>query len=232
MKSSSLSSHAFRSSFLALVALALPSTANATLLVGWYDFAAGNDPSPGSELAPEAADVSSAGYSGVVTKGGQFSVGAGGSTDGTFGSSSFVASPGNDGYARVFSSSQLIFSLTNSSGSPTQMDKLFFDVRNANAFTVKYQIQGSPDAPVTVGSSTGTAPNFKSSVFDLLTFNVSLMANQTINFIFTSTSGVQIDNVAIAGISAIPEPASLLALGCVLGSGLMLRNRRIKPIQA
>ena len=58
------------------------------------------------------------------------------------------------------------------------------------------------------------------------------MANQTINFIFTSTSGVQIDNVAIAGISAIPEPASLLALGCVLGSGLMLRNRRIKPIQA
>jgi hypothetical protein len=48
---------------------------------------------------------------------------------------------------------------------------------------------------------------------------------QTINFIFTSTNA-RIDNIAVTGISAIPEVGSLLALGCLVGSGTLLRSRR------
>lgn len=233
MKSSSLSPQTFRSSFLALVALALPCTANATLLVGWYDFAAANDPSPGSELAPEAADANAVGYSGVLTKGGVNSIGNSGSTDTFYGDSTIFASSGNDGYARVLgSASTTTFSLTNNSGPVMQLDKLLLDAHNTNTFTVKYQISGTPGLPTLLGTGTGFASSYKSIPFDLLGLNISLQVGQTINFLFTSPSGTRIDNVAITGISAIPEPASLLALGCVLGSGLMLRNRRIKPIQA
>ena len=39
-------------------------------------------------------------------------------------------------------------------------------------------------------------------------------------------SGAFYDNVEFTAVSAIPEPGSVVALGCVLASGLMLRSRR------
>lgn len=65
---------------------------------------------------------------------------------------------------------------------------------------------------------------------------LTLAPGESVAFLFTSdhkigsgnydSDTIWIDNVAI---TAIPEPSSILGLGCVLASGLMLRNRR-KPV--
>lgn len=219
-----MNSTIIRSAIIGTTLLALSHVANATLLVGWYDFKGNNEPSSGSDLANENAVVYTSGYSGLLTKGGVYSVGNSGSTDKFYGNSPYFASNGNDGYARVLgTASNTIFSVTNNSGPVMQLDKLFLDAHNSNTFTIRYQISGTPGLPILLGSGTGNASSYKSMAFDLFALNVSLLQGQTISFIFNSPAGTRIDNIAI---SAIPEPASLLALGCVLGSGLLLRNRR------
>jgi hypothetical protein len=35
-----------------------------------------------------------------------------------------------------------------------------------------------------------------------------------------------LDNITLSTLTAVPEPGSLLALGCLVGSGLALRRRR------
>lgn len=229
MKSSSQSPH-LRASFLALVALALPCTANATLLVGWYDFDA--------TTSNESADYSAAGFSGLANKGSQVSVGNGGSNDGSYGTLPSSV-PNNDGYVRVLGNT-LTFSVTNSSGSDVQLDKLLFDAAlQSGTGTVNAQYKIGADPAVSLGGivnntpsgAAGASADYGDFVFNLVSLPV-LSAGQTISFLFTASPNARIDNIAISGISAIPEPASLLALGCVLGSGLMLRNRRIKAIQA
>lgn len=53
----------------------------------------------------------------------------------------------------------------------------------------------------------------------------TLGSGQTLQIIWSG--GFAIDNIAITGdLSAIPEPGSMLALGCVVGSGFLLRSRR------
>ena len=66
---------------------------------------------------------------------------------------------------------------------------------------------------------------------------LELGAGQAIQFSFRAASGVnnlRFDNIALLGsaVPGIPEPGSLLALGCVLTSGLALRSRRRRPAQA
>ena len=63
--------------------------------------------------------------------------------------------------------------------------------------------------------------------FDFSDYSLSLIgavpvlgSGSTIQFAFIGSGAI--DNIAI---TAIPEPAGLLALACVLGSGLMLRSR-------
>jgi hypothetical protein len=204
-------------------------SASATLLVGFNQFDA--------TTASEAHDVAATGFSGVVTKGAQPSVNTGGSNDGFYGNSTITAGA-NNGYARILDS-DLTFSLTNSSGSSIQLDKLFFDAAiqsGAGTVSVKYKIGAGPLvalSPASVTNNTasgdpGLSANYGDFALNLLGVPL-LNVGQVISFVFNASPNARIDNVAI---SAIPEPASLLALGCVLGSGLMLRNRRIKPIQA
>ena len=65
------------------------------------------------------------------------------------------------------------------------------------------------------------------SDFDFL-LNMILPTGSTIDFKMTLVSGadLRVDNVAISGFTPVPEPGSLLALGCVIGSGAFLRMRR------
>lgn len=66
--------------------------------------------------------------------------------------------------------------------------------------------------------------------------SLTLAPGEKLAFLFTAdhkigsgnydSDTIWVDNVAI---TAIPEPSSVLGLGCVLASGLMLRNRR-KPV--
>ncbi len=216
--------------------------ANATLLVGWHDFD-GNPSNPGTgSTASENPDYAAAGFSGNVNKGGQYSVDTGGSSDGIYGNSSIPVSgiAGGDGYARITNASSLTFSLTNSTPDAVQLDKLFFDAAVGNTsgsvVSVSYKIgAGSPASldntaptPLAQALTAGAYLDFSDFSFNLLSIPL-FNAGQTISFIFTSSNSARIDNVAITGLSAIPEPASLIALGCVLGSGLMIRRRQQLP---
>lgn len=217
----------YRNIFLALIAFAMPQVASATLLVGWYDF-------DFESTAAEDADFEATDVTGTVTKGGQISRSNGGSNDGFYGDSTFAASAGGDGYLEI-SNSTLIFSLTNNSTDmELVMQDLFFDaaIRTGTGnITANYQIVGG--ASGILGSRVNDTPSGANNAsFDYkdLSFDLGLIPmvgkGQTINFLFTADTFAKIDNVGITGISVIPEPSSLLALGVFLSSGFMLRSRR------
>jgi hypothetical protein len=55
----------------------------------------------------------------------------------------------------------------------------------------------------------------------------TLFPGETISFLFTALSGTTLlDNVGLVGTQPIPEPGSLFAIGCFLGSGLLIRRKR------
>ena len=55
----------------------------------------------------------------------------------------------------------------------------------------------------------------------------TLYPGQTISFLFTAISGTTLlDNIGLVGTQPIPEPGSLFAVGCFLGSGLLIRRKR------
>jgi len=88
------------------------------------------------------------------------------------------------------------------------------------------------------GSQSGTGDSVTDSTknkysndytdFDFL-LNMVLASGSTADFkltMVTGTTDMRVDNVAVTGFTAVPEPGSLLALGCVIGSGAFLRMRR------
>jgi hypothetical protein len=226
--------------FLAAGFVALASqAADASLLVGFYDFE--------ENTSNESADTSSFGFSGNVTKGGEISRTAGGSSslDVSYGNSGAYSVPsvvGGDGFARVINS-DLTFSFTNNSLTDSfSIEGLLFDATIASStgsFSLAYKIGAGTYPPantvtygpggiaVTSNTSSSTLVQNYSDFFRSLT-NVTLLAGQTIFFQFTAGStGVRIDNVGLVGeLSPIPEPGSLFALGGLVGAGCFLRSRR------
>jgi len=95
-----------------------------------------------------------------------------------------------------------------------------------------YQFIGADtySAALNLGT-TGTAQADFTDLGFLLTGFV-LAPGQSIDFRLalesTGEPSQRIDNIAITGnlFSAVPEPGSMLALGCVIGSGAFLRTRR------
>jgi hypothetical protein len=222
----------FRSTLLALAALALPHTANASLLVGWHDF----DGTSNSETP----DYAAGGFSGLLTKHSE-SRDLGGDNGGTggiyYGNSNIASGPGNDGTVRLPTGGETFFSMTNSSGSAVSLASLFFDASessNTTVLSVAYRIgAGTFTTLATYSTLNPTGTPFDNLLLqsDFSDLSISLLAipallnSQTIQFRFNvggAGQGARIDNLAI---TAIPEPASLIALACVLGSGLFLRQR-------
>jgi hypothetical protein len=222
-----------KASFLSLSVLAaaifsISSTASASfLLAGWYDFDQGT-------TAPEAADVSGFGYSGVAIKQAA-SFGSGGSSDGYYGNSDIFASSGADGLARATTGSSvvrpMVFEITNVSNTSGSfaLKTLFFDAARSGGgggLTVSYRVGSNP--AVTLGT-TGPLSNANNTNYGDYSFSLVgapvLAVGESIRFIFraAANSDAFIDNVAIV---AVPEPGSLLALGGILVSGLFLRSRR------
>lgn len=209
-------------------------TSHAALLVGWHSFATAADQAP-NEVA--------VGYSGVLTKGGVASTITGGSNDGFYGNSTIVVPGGaashNDGVQRVNPAAPLTVSVTNTGALRTDLQALYFDavraVAGAAALTVNYQIGAGPVQTLTgtpfnvepQGGPGGTSELYTSYGLDLS--GLYLHNGKTATFWFNTTNPVRIDNIAIAGIVTIPEPGSLLAIGCLLGSGLLLRSRKARP---
>ena len=211
--------------------------ASATLLVGFHNF---DDDTNGAglALATEGADYALAGFSGTVVKNGEASVTGGGSSDGYYGN---TVSPGfaglnpgtNDGYLRSIDGGDPIVRFMNDSAVSTSLSSLLFDAASqsgGSAFQVDYRTTASPVSwtsffntgvmPVVAGGS-GASANYNDFAASLV--GITLTAGQWIEFRFDGAPNGRIDNIAL---TAIPEPASLLALGCLMGSGAFLRQRR------
>ncbi len=211
---------------LASTAVFAPQIASATLLVGFYDFDGNSN--------PEAADYAISGFTGTVSKDGVGSIDLRGSTNGSYGGQTFEApavNPAvNDGYLKVINS-DLTFTIFNNTGNDSPLTSLLFDAASPSGsaqFTVSYSIGGGAfqtltPTPLTANVVSGPANSSTSYGAYLLDLTgLTLSALSSADFVFSAGPEVRIDNVAF---SAIPEPGSLMALGCVLGSGLLLRSR-------
>lgn len=213
----------------ALLAFAAPS-ANATVLIaGFHKFNNNN--------ASESADIVFPGWTATLTKAGIASVGNGGSTDGFYGNSDYAAGK-NDGYLRANFYQAVTITLTRTSDpNPAHgtLENLYFDAATAIALqgvsaTAGYRLPGDPQIyyfypaaqPVPQVTPEGTPANYADFSYSLAGLPY-LNIGDSIQFIFNGVPEVMIDNIAI---TAIPEPGSALALGCLLGSGLLIRRNR------
>ena len=211
--------------------LLAPSTASATLLIGFEQF---------DNLAnSEGADYSLGGFSGSVIDGaGQASVATGGSNDTTYGNTSLAEHnpAANNGYLRSLEAGDPVVQVTNTSAGAYSLTSLLFDAASqagGGNVIVTYR-QGTTGAwlnlfttgTLPIAGAAGTSANYADYLVNLVGLGITLLNGQTIQFKFDGQPNARIDNIAVTGLSAIPEPASLLALGCLLGSGLFLRQRR------
>jgi len=108
--------------------------------------------------------------------------------------------------------------------------------RNVNGYTIT-----GPNYSPTIKAASGTGSPFvdvattdRINSADFIDFDFllgfHLNNNSTVDFKFTlvGTTGAEqrIDNVLATGLVIVPESGSLLALGCLVGSGAFLRARR------
>lgn len=218
----------------------LPQFASATLLVGYSDFAftSNIDNTPNESLS---------GFSGVLTKSSTLTdvTTTGGSSDGFYGPDSTlgggvaigsgVLNPTNNG--RIGGVAGVTLTVTNGTLSAYALESLLFDGRrngeaNPTTYTVSWSSPGGSGsqggmAAVNGGGAPVTVPydDFKVNLGSII-----LGVGQSIVFTWSATDvSSRIDNIALTGLNAIPEPASLLALGCLVASGALLRNRRRGP---
>ena len=224
----------FFSLLLGAAALIAPQTASATLLVGFHDFE--------TNTANEDADYALASFSGNVIKNGEASVTGGGSTDGLYGNSIASEFPGlnpgtNDGYLRSLNAGAPVIRLTNNSAGTYNLASLLFDAASqAGGATINVQVRTNAAPSFASLGSSGPTVSSPSAGVDYSDFVLSLMgfalsAGDWIEFRFNASPNGRLDNIAITGtLSAIPEPGSLIALGCLVGSGAFLRTRRRKVL--
>jgi hypothetical protein len=216
---------------------ATPNASASFLLVGFHDFDATG--------ADESADYAAAGFSGTVVKNGEPSVAGGGSNDGYYGNTVSPGFPGlnpgtnpgtNDGYLRSIIAGDPVFRFTNVSYISIPLASLLFDAASlsgGSSFQVDYRTTASPSswtslyntgpAPVVSGGP-GASANYNDFAADLV--GITLLTGKWIEFRFDTPTNGRLDNIALTSLSAVPEPASLLALGCLMGSGVFLRQRR------
>jgi hypothetical protein len=205
-------------------------------LAGWTSFTATNpnatEAMPGNPFGGPFAGTS---VVGTVSGAGY------GNSENVYGVSNWTASSGGlNGAANV--NAPVSFTLTNNGSIERQIGWLLFDVGRKGGenspegpptavgeINVKY---AGPDGSGTLlASVTGFSDtaDYQDFSYDITSFNFMLGLGESITFTFDLVSGAApwLDNVAIAGgTSAIPEPGSMLALGCFLGSGLLIRRNR------
>ncbi|RYD83772.1 MAG: PEP-CTERM sorting domain-containing protein, partial [Verrucomicrobiaceae bacterium] len=142
--------------------------------------------------------------------------------------------------------SPVTVSLTNNTGSVIQLGYLLFDAATSSSnvdLNVSYQISPGPPNVNNVpenpykdildidGIDSGESADYGDYYATLS--SVFLGIGQTITFTFGNqkTEVAYLDNIAITSfgpLAGVPEPGSLLALGCLVGGGSFLRSRRRK----
>jgi hypothetical protein len=222
-----MKTRAFFPSLIAAALLGAAQSSHAMLLVGWYNF-------ENESSSAETPDFAATGFSGTITKAGNSSSTGGddGGGQGIFyGDSTIPSGPGNDGFLRQGTSATgTRVSMTNDSGAPVSLATFLFDAAATGSnrvITVSYRI-GTGDFSADIGSFTNLPVIGVLNSLDFADLSVSLAGiptlgdGETIQFRFLTSPSVRLDNIAI---TAIPEPASMLALGGIIGAGLLLRSR-------
>lgn len=230
-----------RSLLIGSALLTAPQITSASILLGISDFTT-------TQIPSGTGNVEEPGFTGgFAFSGSAFGAAPGGSDDNTWGSLSPSpdAPPANNGTTTAnleVGSGTLVVSLQ----SPVSqgLGYLLFDAAaqfSGALLDITYTITPAP-----LGSGDLTDPNpipltavggfgvpvpttgYESFLIDIS--NIVLGPGQTIAFTFlmsSTTSPVEnyayLDNIAI---TSIPEPGSMLGLGCVAGAGAFLRSRR------
>jgi hypothetical protein len=96
------------------------------------------------------------------------------------------------------------------------------------------QFNGNPTEVSSLASVAGTGPTTGCTVGGWETLTVDITDSGDYTFYFGVVNGIDgmqdselwLDGGVISGISAVPEPGSLLGLGLLLSSGVWLRSRR------
>jgi len=130
-----------------------------------------------------------------------------------------------------------VFRFTQTADGVTQLGQLLFDAATNTAtpisgLYVSYLTSSSQTGSKTISSlpnvldsNTLGSTSYGDYMFDLS--GLSLGKNGWIDFTFDGNPYARVDNVGLTNyITPIPEPGSLVALGCLVGSGAFLRTRR------
>ena len=163
-------------------------------------------------------------------------------TDGLVGGDGFARSVEtwsgtSDNPSRVkLAHSYPVFRFSQSATGTTPLGYLFFDAATntttpAANLVVTYRTSGSATGSFSVASlpSVNNSNTLGSTGYGDYAWNLAglnLTQNGWIEFKFDGNEYARIDNVALASFTAVPEPGSMLALGCLVGTGAFLRNRR------
>ena len=227
------------------LALALAPAARGALLIGWYAF----DATGNGEAADYVAQYKgSPAFSGWLDEG-TSSWATGGSNDGIYGNSNIVEPLGytvpppadpqvGDGHARVRRNNpdpsapgRAIFYITNLTSMPAQLDYIYFDLAEAlegTLLNVHYNEESIGQVVGNVAHVSGTYTDFNDFSFLI---DRRLAPGDTAAITFSMPEGVgslfslRLDNIGVSGL-VVPEPASMLALGGVIGAGLLIRRRQ------
>jgi hypothetical protein len=204
----------------------------ANRLAGWNNFAAPGTGNTAAQVLPGFQATSSlAGATGYGP------VGTHGNSDIVYGDSDWsgvsLQTPGPpvDIYnGAVTLGGTNTFTLKNLSAPATLIDYLLFDLQKVGATnpSVKVTYSGGYSGTIANAISVGNnSDDYADYTYDLSSLNIWLAPGQSISFDFglNNANLARLDNVAIAG-SPIPEPGSILAIGCFLGSGLLIRRNR------
>lgn len=245
MKSSILRSAIFATSALAAT------QAHATLLLGIHNFG-GAPPTISTQTTFNVESMVDGAPRGVVASGysGSYNISTtsfatGGSNDGTYGDATFPNPPtvvGGDGSAALTAQNTFQFSLTNISNAGSVLQNLYFDVASefsgptiAVFWRFAEDLFTTPLLPTTTSLNSASESDF--TKYQDVSYDLSSLPafspGKTVVFTISTTdvnTASRLDNIAIMG--AIPEPASLMGLGCVLGSGLLLRRRSSSRVAA
>ena len=219
---------------LSSVLLGAAQITHGSVLLGFNSF---EETAPGIDTT---ADEAKTGWSGSLTA--DLAV-TGGSTDGfygqddetrNFGHKIYSAPPNsNNGYVDV--GNQALFSGT--AGTAGLITALLFDAAStgpATAFNVNWAFWtdntksspvingGGVSSSLTLAAASAETSDYKDFALDLGSF--FLPAGGYFEIVWNWTSGQKsfnIDNIAL-----VPEPGSMLGLGCLVGFGTLLRSRR------
>ena len=232
-------------------ALAIPQLASAippsaTLLAGMSAY---NNIAGGQASGEVSGDYAKPGLFSASVDKRSASTSTGGDTDGQYGNQTFPeSSPAiNNGYMALKSltaETQFIVTSTAITGTSNYtLYQLLFDAAGqTSSLTLKIRYETAdadgntsltgnlPNQTVNVFPSNGTGI-YQSYALNLagITMGINNPSNNQIRFYFSGGSSLDslyLDNVALSAFTAVPEPGSLLALGCLVGSGAFLRIRR------